>query len=197
MNGTMNVLPEKRWEHLSVSLDRSGFESTEIWNSDVIDPRSGAWVMGKALIGRVKNTFSLTFAARDRSPTNGPGTYGYVALASIKMTGCKSNRTFAESCGSYYQPFRCSNGKCTSPYYKCDFVDDCGDGSDESPALCADYKLRCDFESGWCNWGDYNRGSWFIDSGSSSLSGGPTRDHTKGKAIHYPYLTTYPTPNLI
>lgn len=32
--------------------------------------------------------------------------------------------------------FRCENNKCIQGKFKCDYDDDCGDGSDESDRLC-------------------------------------------------------------
>ena len=182
MDGNSSVVqPSKRWEHLSITLLRDGFESTEIWNSDVFNPKYRVWNYGSAIVGRVKNKFSLRYTASDNSPTEGPGTFGYVALTNINMYGCTINMTAQpQSCDTNGQ-FRCGNGRCISKYYVCDYSDDCGDGSDETYGVCSQYKLRCDFENGMCDWGRYRRDSWKIGEGQTSLKTGPTRDHSKGK----------------
>ncbi|XP_040066433.1 MAM and LDL-receptor class A domain-containing protein 2 isoform X1 [Ixodes scapularis] len=52
--------------------------------------------------------------------------------------------------------FACSDGKCVDLARRCDFVDDCSDGSDE--AVCA----TCSFDNGTCGWQDVSIGrySW-------------------------------------
>ena len=180
MNGPIsNTTWANRWEHLSISIDKNGFESTEIWNSDAKDFRSGTWNRGYAYIGRVKDKFSLTYTAMDRSPTDAPSTFGYVALTGLKMNGCSTNFTQSSVCNG----FRCGNGRRISKYNLCDYGDDCGDGSDETYQLCYNYKLRCDFENGMCDWGRYRKDSWWVTIGYSRLTSGPTRDHTKGSKI--------------
>ena len=183
MNGSMTgVTPSKRWSHLKIYLQRSGFEKTEIWNSDAMDPVPRDWRAGSALVGRVKGQFSLAYKATDLSPS---GSYGYVALGNIKMSGCALPQTGQTCVGNTQSSsFCCLNGNTISKDRKCDFTDDCGDGSDEIPRTCSDYKINCDFESGMCNWRNGLIGgpsSWRLNTGFSTLTSGPTRDHTKGK----------------
>jgi hypothetical protein len=45
---------------------------------------------------------------------------------------------------------------------------------------CNNFKYRCDFENGFCNWGQNSRGNWSLKNGVVNLINGPTRDHTKG-----------------
>jgi hypothetical protein len=46
--------------------------------------------------------------------------------------------------------------------------------------VCNNFKYRCDFENGLCNWGQTNKGGWTLKNGVANLINGPTRDHTKG-----------------
>jgi len=108
-----------------------------------------------------------------------------VAIDSIKLVDCAyPKRTFA--CN--YRQIGCSSGGCFSPDQECDFADDCGDGTDEKAAICANYKDRCDFETDSCNWyndrdDDFN---WNRKSSQSRLSGmEPQIDHTKGISSLY------------
>ena len=79
-----------------------------------------------------------------------------------------------------------------------DFLDDCGDWSDEKH--CEDYETtaRCDFEKGTCG--------WLLESDSndlkhinaiSSIQKGPTRDHTLNTNVGHFILARPTTDNLL
>lgn len=157
--------------HLSVVISRNGFEQTEIWNSDVQDVIQGRWLYGNAYLKRMNYNFSLSFRATDYGQTIN----SYVGLSNVVLIGCTPPPK-VQICSTY--GFRCANGACISKNYVCDFSDDCGDNSDESN--CGNYRYRCDFENGFCNWGIYRRDQWMVSNGYPNLLNGPTRDHTKG-----------------
>lgn len=83
----------------------------------------------------------------------------------------------------------CHNGKCYSPEQSCNFVDDCGDYTDENECGSS-----CTFEKGWCGWQNSlaENFDWVLGVGShQSLR--PPRDHTLGDGNgHFLYLEATP-----
>ncbi|OWK03058.1 hypothetical protein Celaphus_00007485, partial [Cervus elaphus hippelaphus] len=83
----------------------------------------------------------------------------------------------------------CQNGKCFKPEQSCNFVDDCGDYTDENE--CGG---SCTFEKGWCGWQNSlaENFDWVLGVGSpQSLR--PPRDHTLGNENgHFLYLEATP-----
>ena len=75
---------------------------------------------------------------------------------------------------------------CISEDKICNFVDDCGDVSDE--AECG----TCDFESGMCGFYDKSEEEfrWARRQAPSKVVSGPQVDHTTNSASGY-YLATY------
>ena len=83
--------------------------------------------------------------------------------------------------------YRCQNSRCIDPTSVCDFIDDCGDSSDEVlGGSCVDY-IGCNFEDPKydpCQFIQDKSGDnfdWTRNSGwTPSYNTGPTRDHTYG-----------------
>lgn len=74
------------------------------------------------------------------------------------------------------------NGVCIDTDRTCDFVDDCGDNSDEVKSVC-NGRVKCNFESGLCGWqqGKSDDFNWKRFKGLTKTAySGPMRDHTTG-----------------
>ncbi|KAL1442788.1 hypothetical protein MTO96_030629 [Rhipicephalus appendiculatus] len=81
------------------------------------------------------------------------------------------------------EQFRCANGACVMKYERCNYVDDCGDDSDEEN--CGDHRLSCNFDSSFCDWipqapTDKTKKTWTLMRPTPFLLHSPTRDHTLG-----------------
>lgn len=86
----------------------------------------------------------------------------------------------------------CQNGKCYRAEQSCDFVDDCGDNTDENE--CGG---SCTFEKGWCGWQNSlaENFDWVLGIGShQSLR--PPKDHTLGNE-NGRWFGSYPCPHHI
>uniref|UniRef100_A0A8C6BS88 MAM and LDL receptor class A domain containing 1 n=2 Tax=Monodon monoceros TaxID=40151 RepID=A0A8C6BS88_MONMO len=128
----------------------------------------------------------------------GKGHHGDIALDDIVLT--KNCLSFHHSMKEElkvplpagYCPYgyrECQNGKCYKPEQSCNFVDDCGDYTDEN-----DCGSSCTFEKGWCGWQNSlaENFDWVLGVGSpQSLR--PPRDHTLGNENgHFLYLEATP-----
>ncbi|XP_053323010.1 MAM and LDL-receptor class A domain-containing protein 1 isoform X2 [Spea bombifrons] len=90
-----------------------------------------------------------------------------------------------ESCPQGF--LQCSNKRCYQPEQTCDFVDDCGDYTDES-----DCGTSCTFEKDMCGWqnSQADNFNWIFGRHSSQALSPPT-DHTLGTEIgHFVCLET-------
>ncbi|XP_014681010.1 PREDICTED: MAM and LDL-receptor class A domain-containing protein 1-like isoform X2 [Priapulus caudatus] len=101
--------------------------------------------------------------------------------------GTTAASTTPGACGA--DKYTCNNTLCYSAAQRCNFVDDCGDNSDEE--MCG---TDCDFENSQCGWynaADYEM-RWLRKKGSTgSSSTGPSVDHTLGSADgYYVYIET-------
>ncbi|XP_017724713.1 PREDICTED: MAM and LDL-receptor class A domain-containing protein 1 isoform X2 [Rhinopithecus bieti] len=85
--------------------------------------------------------------------------------------------------------WECQNGKCYRLEQSCNFVDDCGDNTDENECGSS-----CTFEKGWCGWHNSlaDNFDWVLGVGShQSLR--PPKDHTLGNENgHFMYLEATP-----
>ncbi|XP_023487707.2 MAM and LDL-receptor class A domain-containing protein 1 [Equus caballus] len=128
----------------------------------------------------------------------GKGHDGDIALDDIVLTkSClpshhSSKEELAVPLPTAYCPHsyrECQNGKCYKQEQSCNFVDDCGDYTDENE--CGG---SCTFEKGWCGWQNSlaENFDWVLGVGShQSLR--PPRDHTLGNENgHFLYLEATP-----
>jgi len=124
----------------------------------------------------------------------GDGFDGDIAIDDLEYTPglrCVGYTTTTTTAGSTMSPcgagqFQCLNKKCIGEDKVCNFVDECGDGSDE--AECG----TCDFESGMCGFYDTSEEEfrWARRQAPSKVLSGPQVDHTSNSAGGY-YLATY------
>ncbi|XP_071520575.1 LOW QUALITY PROTEIN: MAM and LDL-receptor class A domain-containing protein 1-like [Panulirus ornatus] len=131
------------------------------------------WIHGVVYIGRIKPEFNVRFEG-DRNLDIS----GYIAVDDIKFDNCflpTPNKNPGEC-----KEFTCSNEACVSMFDRCDFVDNCGDYSDEidETAGCDKFIGRCSFEdSSFCDWLQEGPNYWQLGSPISDDII-PKRDHT-------------------
>ncbi|XP_011911468.1 PREDICTED: MAM and LDL-receptor class A domain-containing protein 1-like [Cercocebus atys] len=137
--------------------------------------------------------FQLKFEGRV-----GKGQRGDIALDDIVLTeNCLSLRESMQEQLAVPLPtgfcplgyWECQNGKCYRLEQSCNFVDDCGDNTDENECGSS-----CTFEKGWCGWHNSlaDNFDWVLGVGShQSLR--PPKDHTLGNENgHFMYLEATP-----
>ncbi|KAK8756977.1 hypothetical protein V5799_000321 [Amblyomma americanum] len=138
-------------------------------------PKEGVWTRASVDIGRYPREVSFSFSTNQY-----PQSKAMFAVDAILYSGCALPAKQEECPDSN---FHCANGACVNSYDRCNYVDDCGDNSDE--LNCGDHRLGCNFDTSFCDWtpeapSEGNWASWSLNSPSSYLSAGPTRDHTTG-----------------
>lgn len=128
----------------------------------------------------------------------GNGYHGDIAIDDISMTpGCERSQSSSlpgkpstpapthGPCGA--DRYICRNNNCYGESDRCNFVDNCGDNTDESNCGTA-----CTFESGLCGWTNSinDNADWKLQQGpTASKNTGPSTDHTVGTNTgHYMYV---------
>lgn len=87
---------------------------------------------------------------------------------------------------------RCDNGACYKPEHLCNFIDNCGDNSDEKNC-----RTSCSFEDGRCGWKSSHADNFYLMLGTGSAQSiKPPYDHTLmnengRKMTLYPEIFTY------
>ncbi|XP_047128245.1 MAM and LDL-receptor class A domain-containing protein 1 isoform X1 [Hydra vulgaris] len=154
---------------------------------ELLGDQGDKWVKTRVFIGRRYLPFYINFTAHV-----GDGDQGDIALDEITFTNCGH----APPCtGNDPGKFMCDNNRCIAPDKICNFVDDCGDSSDETIGdICSEY-VGCDFENlltDACNFTQETADDfdWTLNQGwTPSYNTGPTRDHTYGTSQgHYMYI---------
>uniref|UniRef100_H3APF0 MAM and LDL receptor class A domain containing 1 n=1 Tax=Latimeria chalumnae TaxID=7897 RepID=H3APF0_LATCH len=111
----------------------------------------------------------------------------HVACVQASTYKQEISKLLTGSCPQGY--LECQNGKCYRAEQSCDFVNDCGDNTDEKE--CG---TSCTFERGRCGWKNSlaDNFDWVLGVGSSQ-SLRPPSDHTLGNEIgHFLYLEATP-----
>lgn len=105
--------------------------------------------------------------------------HSYCFLTSLNVLGVFAHSCFVLFFVLGFCPlgyWECQNGKCYRLEQSCNFVDDCGDNTDENECGSS-----CSFEKGWCGWHNSlaDNFDWVLGVGShQSLR--PPKDHTLG-----------------
>ncbi|XP_045625135.2 MAM and LDL-receptor class A domain-containing protein 2 [Procambarus clarkii] len=143
---------------------------------EIIANQRDEWMYGITYLGRIRSEFTVFFEGKKNLDVE-----GYMAVDDISFEECFLPSPQNEIC----EDFVCTNQVCISMFNECDYVDDCGDYSDEVDALagCNKYVGRCNFEDGSsCDWQNKEDSNWQIGS-PSTQDIIPSRDHTLNSAL--------------
>ena len=132
-----------------------------------------------ALHSGIPTSFHLTFRATADGRRGGNA--GEIGIDDVKFSKLCWTNVELKPCQS--TQFQCGNALCINCSRLCDFVDDCGDASDELQSECDRLNNRCDFDTSLCGWSNVytnDEFDWTPFSGRT-VSGwtGPVADHTK------------------
>jgi len=156
-------------------------ELGDFWERVVLDLSGESLAYQLVVEGVVGTSYLGDIGIDDTSFTDG---CVFDKLGEI-TTQATTTITTISPCGDQGQ-FQCQNKKCITKEKVCNFVDDCGDASDE--AECG----TCDFETGMCGFydGSEDEFKWKRTQAPSKISAGPQVDHTTNSTSGN-YLVTY------
>ncbi|XP_039549254.1 MAM and LDL-receptor class A domain-containing protein 1 isoform X2 [Pimephales promelas] len=161
---------------------KSGTVTHEVWSQN--GNQGNSWRRGEVFIG-IRHNIQVVLQAK-----RGISYMGDVVVDDVAFVDCAPPISSNLPCQN--NEFICANGHCISEDNLCDFIDHCGDGSDENHYICKGYSGRCNFEFDLCSWrqsqdDDFD---WLIKPGNMHTHGtGPSTDHTLRKPSgHYLYI---------
>ncbi|XP_026219478.1 MAM and LDL-receptor class A domain-containing protein 1 [Anabas testudineus] len=154
----------------------------EVWSQT--GNQGNKWRRGEVFLG-LGNYFQVVFRAK-----RGISYMGDVVIDDVSFLDCSPPLPSDQPCTT--EQYACATGHCIPQDNLCDFINHCGDNSDEDPYICKGFSGRCSFEFDLCSWrqcqqDDFN---WLIKTGSTPRVGtGPSSDHTlRDPSGHYLYL---------
>ncbi|XP_047424790.1 MAM and LDL-receptor class A domain-containing protein 1 isoform X2 [Mugil cephalus] len=154
----------------------------EVWAQ--IGNQGNKWRRGEVFLGLLNN-FQVVFRAK-----RGISYMGDVVIDDVSFLDCAPPLPSDQPCTP--EQYACANGYCIPLDNLCDFINHCGDNSDENPYICKGYSGRCSFEFDLCSWRQCREDDfdWLIKAGSTpTLGTGPSTDHTlRDPSGHYLYL---------
>uniref|UniRef100_A0A3B4CKL8 MAM domain-containing protein n=1 Tax=Pygocentrus nattereri TaxID=42514 RepID=A0A3B4CKL8_PYGNA len=154
----------------------------EMWSET--GNQGSRWMRGKVFIG-IRHNLQVILRAK-----RGVSYMGDVVVDDIAFIDCAPPIISGLPCKK--NEFSCANGHCISQRNLCDFIDHCGDASDENHYICRGISDQCNFEFDLCSWTQLKTDNfdWKIKTGKTPTFGtGPSTDHTlRNSSGHYLYL---------
>ncbi|XP_077592649.1 MAM and LDL-receptor class A domain-containing protein 1 [Stigmatopora nigra] len=154
----------------------------EVWSQT--GNQGNKWRRGEVFLG-LSQDIQVVFRAK-----RGISYMGDVVIDDVRFVNCAPDPPPDLPCNT--EQYTCANKRCIPHDNLCDFIDHCGDRSDEDHYICKGFTGRCDFEFDLCSWrqcleDDFD---WLIKAGSTPTIGtGPSTDHTlRDQSGHYLYL---------
>ncbi|XP_014036210.2 MAM and LDL-receptor class A domain-containing protein 1 isoform X1 [Salmo salar] len=177
------------WYHMSgftvgtlQVLLKYGNVTHEVWSQT--GNQGNKWRRGEVFLG-IDHGFQVIFQAK-----RGISYMGDVVVDDVTFQNCTPPLSPEQPCGP--EEYTCSNGYCIPEDNLCDFLNHCGDGSDEDPYICKGFSGHCNFEFDLCSWRQCRQDNfdWLIKAGSTPTAGtGPSTDHTlRDPSGHYLYV---------
>ncbi|XP_077560586.1 MAM and LDL-receptor class A domain-containing protein 1-like [Haemaphysalis longicornis] len=172
-----NYAQNGRTMDVDLFMEINGY-TVSVWTLSALTktPEEGVWNKAVVDIGRYPGTVRFHFRSDQIALQR-----AMFAVDKIQFQGCRLPEKKGNC--SIDKEFRCANGACVPKYDRCNYVDDCGDNSDERS--CDDHRLSCNFDSSFCDWTPQppsrkKLAGWKLSRPASFLSTSPTRDHTTG-----------------
>nr|XP_008122996.2 PREDICTED: apical endosomal glycoprotein [Anolis carolinensis] len=164
---------------LSLELSAENYTVT-LWRSPL--PSSASpWRELVAFTGRIQGAFQLIFSATQNFSTS-----VQVALDDLEFRNCglPDPGSRPPRCGP--DELLCGNSTCLAEDRFCDGSEDCLEGDDEDPAVCASFSASR-FEEGWGHWRpELDQGLlWTRNSSLHVASTSPLRDHSTNSPEGY------------
>ncbi|XP_049338853.1 MAM and LDL-receptor class A domain-containing protein 1 [Astyanax mexicanus] len=161
---------------------KSANATHEVWSET--GNQGSRWMRGEVFIG-IRHNFQVILRAK-----RGVSYMGDVVVDDVAFIDCSPPVFSDRSCRK--DEFACANGHCIPQGNLCDFIDHCGDSSDENHYICKGFHGQCNFEFDICSWKQHKSDSvdWLIKTGRTpTLGTGPSTDHTLRNSLgHYLYL---------
>ncbi|XP_056290660.1 MAM and LDL-receptor class A domain-containing protein 1 [Pseudoliparis swirei] len=163
-------------------LFKYGNVTHRVWSQS--GNQGNKWRRGEVFVG-LSNSFQVVFRAK-----RGISYMGDVVIDDVSFLHCSPPLPSDQPCSP--EQYACANGRCIPQDNLCDFINHCGDDSDEDAHICKGFSGRCSFEFDLCSWRQCRRDEfdWRIKVGRTPTVGtGPSSDHTlRDPSGHYLYL---------
>ncbi|XP_068566038.1 MAM and LDL-receptor class A domain-containing protein 1 isoform X1 [Cebidichthys violaceus] len=177
------------WYHMSgftvgslQVLLKYGNVTQELWSQT--GTQGNKWRRGEVFLG-LSNNFQVVFRAK-----RGISYMGDVVIDDVGFLHCAPPLPSDQPCTP--EQYACANSHCIPQDNLCDFINHCGDNSDEDVHICMGFNGRCSFEFDLCSWRQCRQDDfdWLIKAGGTPTVGtGPSSDHTlRDPSGHYLYL---------